>query len=287
MNKPLCAVWVVTYNQRDFISQTIESIVQQKTNFRFKVYIGDDCSTDGTREICIKYKALYPELIELVFNSVNHMQQNSMNVYNACFGSGAKYTAMCEGDDYWADPNKLQTQVDFLEAHPEFSGCFHNTEERYEQDKSKSSFLYCNFPSARAISFNDLCYANIIPTCSVVFRNNLFDKFPERYFKLRLGDWTLHLLNAQFGDFWYIPRIMAVHRLHNKSTWMLQDANKNRQSTIEAYDEMISGFGFDEKFTGYLKIAKEVFINSGNFRTPKPGVKSKAKHLMIRLIEKL
>jgi len=63
MNKPLCAVWVVTYNQRDFISQTIESIVQQKTNFRFKVYIGDDCSTDGTREICIKYKNLYPELI--------------------------------------------------------------------------------------------------------------------------------------------------------------------------------------------------------------------------------
>jgi len=286
MDKPVCAVWVVTYNQKNFIAQTIESIVQQKTNFRFKVYIGDDCSTDGTREICIKYKNLYPELIELVFNSVNYMQQNSMNVYNACFNSGAKYTAMCEGDDYWSDSYKLQTQVDFLESHSEFSGCFHNTEERFEDDINKSSFLYCNFPNARAISFNDLCYANIIPTCSVIFKNNLFDKFPEWYFELRLGDWTLHLLNAQFGDFWYIPRIMAVHRLHNKSTWMLQDADKNRQSTIEAYDEMIKGFGFDTKFSDCLKRGKEAFTNSGK-PVVSNGFKDKAKHVIIKIIDKL
>jgi len=264
-HKPLCAVWVVTFNQKNFIAQTIESIVQQKTSFPFKVYIGDDCSTDGTREICIRYKNQYPELIELVFNSINYM---------------------CEGDDYWVDPYKLQKQVEFLESHSTFSGCFHNTEERYEDDETKASFLYCHLPSAKAVSFSDLSYVNIIPTCSVVFRNNLFGKFPDWYFKLRLGDWTLHLLNAQFGDFWYIPKVMAVHRLHNKSTWMLQDAHKNRQSIMEAYDEMIKGFN-NEKHKEYLVEARQAFINSAQPVNQKPGFRRRVKNFMIGVIEKL
>jgi glycosyltransferase involved in cell wall biosynthesis len=260
-DKPICAVWVVTYNQKTFIAQTLESILSQKTNFPFRIYLGDDFSNDGTREICIKYKNDFPELIELILNSSNHMQQNSANVYSACFTSGAKYTAMCEGDDYWTDCHKLQTQVDFLETNSKYIGCFHNTEERYEDDPNKASFLYCSYSQTCEVSFRDLTFGNYIPTCSVMFRNNLFGAFPEWYPQLRIGDWVLHLLNAQFGDFWYMPKIMGVHRLHSKSTWMLQDAGLNREYTITTYNTMISGFEKRPDLQQQLVTARDLFIN--------------------------
>lgn len=286
-NPPLCAIWVVTYNQKKFIAQTLVSILQQKTEFPFKIYIGDDCSTDGTREICVQFKEAHPGIIELVFNSVNLMNLNSANVYKACFTSGARYTAMCEGDDYWNDPYKLQKQVSFLETHDSYVGCFHNTEERYENDEVKASFLYCGYQDAREFSFRDIAYGNIIPTCSVVFRNNLFGEFPAWYPKLKMGDWPLHLLNAQFGNFWYMPKIMSVHRLHKASTWMLQDAEKNNRFIEEAYDAMIAGFAGYPEHAAYLVEGKKHFLEQIHRAKKRAGVKAKVKDIMIRQIRKL
>jgi len=175
----------------------------------------------------------------------------------------AKYVALCEGDDYWTDPFKLQKQVDFLEAHQEYVGCFHNTEERYEEG-NKASFLYCQFPFAQNVSFAELAYSNLIPTCSALFRNNLFEGFPEWYHQLKMGDWPLHLLNAQFGDFWYLPQVMAVHRLHINSTWMLQDHQMNVNYVLDAYDSMIKGYANDDKLCNYLKLGKQSFLSRNN-----------------------
>lgn len=284
-NPPLCAVWVVTFNHKRFIAQTIESIVHQKTEFPFKVFIGDDCSTDGTREICLQYKEAYPDLIELVFNSVNHMQQNSANVYKACFSSGARYTAMCEGDDYWNDPYKLQKQIGFLETHETYVGCFHNTEERYQDDDTKASWLYCGYPGGRDISFDDMTHTNVIPTCSVVYRNNLFGDFPTWYPKLLIGDWPLHLLNAQYGNFRYIPQVMSVHRLHSKGVWGLQDPERNTKHIIDTYNVMIDGFSYNQALADKLIAAKAAFILAHSAVKKRPSYRQRAKHLLIRIIE--
>ena len=89
----------------------------QKTSFPFKLFIGEDCSTDKTLEICKKYEAKHPNTIELLINSRNlGGPENASRVYLACFSSGAKYTAMLEGDDYWINPNKLQKQVNFFRS---------------------------------------------------------------------------------------------------------------------------------------------------------------------------
>jgi hypothetical protein len=197
-----------------------------------------------------------------------------------------KYIALCEGDDYWTDSNKLQKQVSFLEAHPEFAGCFHNTEERYEEDDTKASHLYCGGQDARRVGFRELAVGNLIPTCSAVFRNHLFDDFPDWYWKLRMADWPLHLLNAQSGDYWYFPKVMAVHRLHTASTWMLQDALKNNGYVIDAYDALIGGFGHNAMYTGYLAEGKANFqISIAPAR--KSGFKTRVKNLMIRVIHKI
>jgi glycosyltransferase involved in cell wall biosynthesis len=284
---PLVSVFMVSYNHGKFVAQAIESVLMQRVDFELEIVIGDDCSTDGTREIVEQFAAKYPFKIRAILHSQNlgfGGRVNSRTTLETCTG---KYIAPLEGDDFWADCLKLKKQIDFLEENPKYVGCFHNTEERYEEDDTQSSFLYCNFPAARKITFTDLTYTNLIPTCSVVYKNRLFLDFPKWYMDLKMGDWPLHLLNAQYGDFWYIPQVMAVHRLHTKSTWMLQDAEKNRQYTVDAYDTMISGFSSDKKLSDQLVVAKEEFLRSYELAQQKSSFKQKAKGLITRIIHKI
>src|SRR5271157_2282730 len=112
----LVSVFMITYNHEKFVGQAIESIVTQKVNFDFELIIGEDCSTDNTLDICNKYAKQYPDIIKLFPSEKNYgMMGNTVRVLYACTG---KYIAMCEGDDYWCDPYKLQKQIDFLEANP-------------------------------------------------------------------------------------------------------------------------------------------------------------------------
>src|SRR6516164_8232942 len=116
------SVFMITYNHGKYISEAIESIVSQKTNFEFELVIGEDCGPDDTRAICEQYAAKYPDIINLLPSDKNYGPMgNTIRVMYACTG---KYVALCEGDDYWTDPYKLQKQVDFLEANPDFSICF-------------------------------------------------------------------------------------------------------------------------------------------------------------------
>lgn len=117
MNTPLISVKMITYNHARYISQAIECVLAQKTVFPFELVIGEDCSTDGTREIVFDYARRYPELIRVITTDQNvGMQKNSNRTSDACQG---KYIAYCEGDDYWHHPEKLQKQVAYLESHPE------------------------------------------------------------------------------------------------------------------------------------------------------------------------
>ena len=111
MNKPLLSIASITYNHEQFIAQAIESWLMQKTSFEIEIIIGEDCSTDNTRAIIEKYRKLHPDLIKLIISESNvGMMPNFIRTLAACRG---KYIALCEGDDYWTDPYKLQKQVDF------------------------------------------------------------------------------------------------------------------------------------------------------------------------------
>ena len=120
---PLVSIRTSTYNHGPYIKQCIEGILMQKTNFAFEYIIGEDFSTDETREIVFDYARKYPNIIRVITADYNvGSKANGRRCINACRG---KYMALCEGDDYWTDPLKLQKQVDFLEGHPEYTMCFH------------------------------------------------------------------------------------------------------------------------------------------------------------------
>ena len=123
---PVVSICCVAYNHVHFIRQCLDGFVMQKTNFPFEVLIHDDASTDGTQDIIREYEAKYPDIIKPIYQKENQYSKGVRVslVYNYSRVRG-KYVALCEGDDYWTDPYKLQKQVDFLEAHPDYVMCSH------------------------------------------------------------------------------------------------------------------------------------------------------------------
>jgi len=233
---PLVSVLMLTYNQEDYIAQAIESVLAQKTNFNFQLVIGEDCSTDGTSEICRKYKNRFPEKIILLLSNANlGLGRNFMRTFNACEG---KYLAICEGDDFWIHPSKLQLQVDFLEKNPEFSICFHRIMNYFPEDGSKS---LSNPSQKRVTGIVDLSRKNFISNVSCMYRNKLFE-LPEWFSKISTYDYAMHMLNAQFGKIAYIPKIMAVYRQHKNAIWSRNLPEKKFQIAMDVRKNLIDYF---------------------------------------------
>ena len=230
----MVAVEMITYNHEPYIRQAIESILMQKTDFDFCLYIFEDCSTDNTAAICREYAAKYPELIKANLNKVNiGVVKNATLMHETTFASGARYIAMCEGDDYWADPVKLQKQVDFLEASPDYVICFHRVYELTDDGKLSISHLNVQ-EDERTFSLEDLAQNNFLHTPSVVFRNAL--QLPAWFGKSPVGDYVLHMLNARYGLIKYFPDPMAVYRIHRTSTW----SSLSKQKMLESWYTVLS-----------------------------------------------
>lgn len=215
-NNLVVAIWMVTYNHEEFLAQAIDSVLMQQTNFSYKLFIGEDCSTDNTRSICIDYSNKYPDKIELILNETNIGPMfNSINIFKKCFASGAKYLAMTEGDDYWTDPLKLQKQVDFLEANPEYVLCFHKVSllegTTFKEDNIIS--LPDNYEDIATFAKK----GNYIHTPSIVFKN-IIPKLPAEFKYSPIGDFFLSLLLAEGGKIKRLNDVMAVYRL-NSGIW--------------------------------------------------------------------
>ena len=211
----------ITYNQEKYIKQALDSFIMQKTNFDFEIIISDDYSTDGTVQILKEYEEKYPDIFKVFYHEKN--QGAICNYIFALSQAKSKYVAICEGDDYWTDPNKLQKQVDFLEAHPEYSGCFHPVKVIWEKNEHKDS-IYPTKKKMRGKKFvtkEDLLNYNYIQTNSVVYRwgfieENIQDYFPDGILP---GDLYLHLLHAQIGNIAFLPDTMAVYRKNEGGIW--------------------------------------------------------------------
>ena len=246
MKPVVLSVCVICYNQADFIMQALGSVIEQKVNFSWEVIIADDCSTDGTREIVLDYKLRYPDLITILSRDKNiGAAKNFIELINAANG---KYVAYLEGDDFWTMETKLQQQVDFLEQNPSFAICFTRCRETFSENINDLHNYTDNGSGEKTTTtINELIFRNYIQTCTVVFRNKLFGKFPDWYIDLKMGDWPLHLLNAQHGNIKYLPIVTAVHRNHSSGVWNSRSALSKINQTITVYDSL-------EKHTDLYKL---------------------------------
>ncbi len=123
MTSPLVSICCITYNHAPFIRKCLDGFLMQQTTFPVEIILAEDCSTDATRAICEEYVSRYPDKIRYIVR--DHNVGYNQNEYEAMQAARGKYIAFCEGDDYWTVPDKLQRQVDWLEAHPDYSVCWH------------------------------------------------------------------------------------------------------------------------------------------------------------------
>ena len=230
-SEPLVVIEMITYNHENYIAQAIESVVKQKTTFNFKLIICEDGSLDNTAKICTAYKKKYPEKIDLYLNEKNiGVRLNAKKLHELSFGSNAKYIAMLDGDDYWIDENKLQKQVDFLEANPDYTICFHRVYEKLDTGKLRKGRLNTE-TTERSYTIDDLAVNNFIQTPSVVFRR-VFEQLPEEVMSFPILDYVIHLLNASKGKIKYLPDLMAVYRIHNQGTFSMVDLKTRSKAVV-------------------------------------------------------
>ena len=216
---PKVSVAMIAYNHERFVAQAIESVLAQKVDFPMEIVFGEDCSTDNTREIVRSLASDHPERFTLLFPEKNlGMNRNLAATIRACRG---QYVALLEGDDYWTDPEKLQRQADYLDAHPECSICFTRATVIDEANQP------LDIPSPiRAVKpvypLRDYLARSFQPrTCTVMFRNRLFEDFPDWFYQLPVGDFPLHVLNAQHGDFGLLDRTTSAYRIHPGGIWSM------------------------------------------------------------------
>ena len=228
---PVVSVHMITYNHEPYIRQAIEGIMMQKTDFEFELVIGEDCSQDKTREICFEYQKKYPDKIRVLWwhENVSQLGGNGRRVSAHCRG---EFIALCEGDDYWIDPLKLQKQVDVMKQHPNVGLCFTNAQDFvqatgvfkpwYEHDAVPSGiisgkvFLFLNIFSRSATAI--LGRESYLRTASVLYRKKYLRTAKSAVdilsWRLRLGDVPLWLSLATVSDIYSISDITTVYRQH-------------------------------------------------------------------------
>lgn len=237
------SVSMITYNHERFIAQALDSALMQQVDFDYEIVVGEDCSTDATREILLAYQEKFPERIRLLLPEKNlGMMRNFAETIKACRG---EYIALLEGDDYWTSPDKLQKQVDFLEVNKDCVAAFHNVEIVHEEDSEKNSLFYEN-KMKKKYKRNDFASGNFVQTCSVVFRSQAFSCFPSWYTAMPMGDWPLHIINSEHGSYGYIDEVMAAYRVHCDGVWSCVDRKKILERSIIAAN--IMKCKFDRKF---------------------------------------
>jgi glycosyltransferase involved in cell wall biosynthesis len=237
MTVPLASVVMLVYNHAPYIAQAIESVLNQQTDFPFELVIGEDCSTDGTRELVKDYQRRFPEIVRTVMSEHNvGARKNGLRTREACRGN---YIAFCEGDDYWHDPHKLATQVRYLENNP---GCgFVQTNTRaYHEDTGEftPSFLTRLGPCPVETYYEDvLCLrraAGIVGVC--IKKTLLFDLMannPELTSgEFVMGDVQLCLEAARATQVAFIDKDMATYRIHRGSLSRGDTAKKRLEFVV-------------------------------------------------------
>lgn len=214
LKSPLLSVCVITYNHDKYIKRALDSILSQITLFDFEVVIGEDCSSDNTRTICEEFVLKYQNRINLLPSKNNlGMQVNFLRTLKSCRG---KYIAICEGDDFWTDCNKLQKQVDFLEKNENYVLTFHNVN-KFEIN-SHVSTKFNSLNTEKDYTVIDVIQNWIMGTQSMVFRNIIDQfEFPVTYSQYLTPDRFLQILLSSKGLVKYFPEIMGTYCVNETS----------------------------------------------------------------------
>ncbi|HEU0252482.1 MAG TPA: glycosyltransferase [Pyrinomonadaceae bacterium] len=262
-SKPRVSILVTTYNQEHLITQAIDSILMQDVNFAYEIVIGEDASTDRTREIVIALGQQHPDKIRVLLRNEEVANRdraiglagkiNYLEALRACRG---EYVAILDGDDYFTSPHKLQKQVDFLESHPDCAICFHNVIAIHENGAPAEEM--CAADQTEISDIEELLWGNFIPACSIMYRREPLVQIPGWFLTARMGDWPLNIFKAQYGKIGYINEVMAAYRVHAAGVWSPRKRSQQLLTSIRVLENIDRDLGYKYRHT--IRRAKTRFF---------------------------
>lgn len=263
MKLPKVSVLCLTYNHVAYIKEALDSFLAQEADFEIEILIHDDCSDDGTTDILKEYQQKYPKVIQLYLEDDNQYSKGLRGFIPRFLLPHAKgeYIALCEGDDYWADPLKLQKQIDFLSKNPEFTVCFTNAST--SKDGALDDYFFGStfahvLDGQDQFVLRDILTTNFITTCTVVYRATALSKSDEIK-ELPFGDWVLHVMAARSGKIKYLSEITAVYRIHDKGVWSSKPELSRNEHIFKFYDFLRTFLDKDEQALLLEVMCKKVF----------------------------
>ncbi len=263
----------VTYNHEKYIAQALDGILMQKTNFDFEVLVGDDASTDKTPEIVREYAKKHPDIIKPVLRRKNiGAAKNSIDLYKRV---KTEYVAICDGDDYWSDPYKLQKQVNFLDKHKDYGLCFSKVKMFYEDHPRKIEIIpndkfIKNFFKKGYLTASDLLKYNFIAPVSVVWRWKFKDGLPKWYNEhLTPGDLCMHLVHSRDSKIGLINEVTAAYRRQKNGVWYV---------AVQDYNKIYKKYGIDmlEMISAIIKYYNGAYLDE---------TKSYARYLFNKILD--
>lgn len=261
MSQKKVSIVTITYNQEGVISQTLDAILSQKTQFDFELIIGEDCSTDNTLEIVLNYRKRYPKIIKVITSDSNvGIEKNYLRCYKAC---NTEYVAICDGDDYWIDPLKLQKQVDFLEEHKDF-GLIGTMVDYFDAGKkriTKGKRINKEFIEH---SFENLFIENPLTSSTVLFKGELLTQFLKLYKnnKEQLDgfiDYSLWMFFANKMKVAELKDVTCMYRISDNNISRNEDFKKAWQYRRRNYRH----FKF---FTTYIKDLPQTVVDQAYYK---------------------
>lgn len=232
-SKPLVSICCTTYNHEKYIEDALEGFLIQETDFYFEILVHDDASTDNTADIIREYESMYPNLIKPIYQKDNQFSKgkNPFLDFNLPQAKG-KFIALCEGDDYWQNGNKLQLQVDLLDQNPEY-GLVHSGVDIFHEEYNKKSVFKrkSTIDELSGSVLKKLIFINFITTCSVCIRTQIISQY-IREFKQneranwKIGDYPLWLYTAYYHEMGFINQSLATYRVLKKSASHFIDYEK-------------------------------------------------------------
>lgn len=253
MSEVLVSIKCMVYNHEPYLRQCLDGFVMQKTDFAFEAIVHDDASTDNSATIIREYEEKYPNIIKPIYETENQYSKHNgslRRIMDDAIAPSSIYIAVCEGDDYWTDPYKLQKQVDYMEAHPDCSLVCSRTAMYSEKQKRIIGEKYW-YNHNQKLKTKEIIRrgGGAIPTVSVIYRKEIKDYYPEYCKRCATGDHPLQLMSAVKGYVFYLNDLTCVYRVHNSQSWIGRQkrrvADTARLKTLHSIIDMLKGFAKD------------------------------------------
>jgi glycosyltransferase involved in cell wall biosynthesis len=247
----MTSICCITYNHENYIADAIESFLMQKTNFNYEILIYDDASTDKTADIIREYETKYPGLIKPIYQTENQYLKGVKTINFSLQRAEGKYVAICEGDDYWTDPYKLQKQVDYIEKHPECSMCVHAAY-RVSPEKTKMKSHVRPNRGNKVFTVEEVIEGSggLFATNSILYPAVFNTNRPYFYEIAPVGDYPLIIYLALQGTVYYIDEFMSAYRVGVKDSWSSR-MSLSIERRIVHYNKIIDMLDEINRYTEY------------------------------------